>query len=220
MTLGIYHDLFVEIGKDESLQQSFFKARLDREEGVGIYLACDSSTSSSCSILLEKSGDLRYGFNKDEDGMPTVKFLVLFSLKTKMPVWYTKLPGNIPDVITIKPALDQLKALEITKVTIVTDNGYYSEGNLGEMLRQGYDFITLGSPDVRWVKDELNKVLKSLRNPAHVCPFGLDIHGITLPVRREFEWTRTYANNAKGLKAGDKDTIHQGSGHAYPQSGL
>ena len=69
---GIYHDLFVDIGKDESLQQSFFKARLDREGEVGLYLACDSSTSSSCSVLLEKSGELRYGFNKDEDGLPTV----------------------------------------------------------------------------------------------------------------------------------------------------
>ena len=204
---GIYHDLFVDIGKDESLRQAFFKARLDRESGVGLYLACDSSTSSSCSVLLEKSGELRYGFNKDEDGMPTVKFLVLFSLKTKMPVWYAKLPGNIPDVITIKPVLEQLKALDVSKVTIVTDNGYYSEGNLGEMLRQKYDFITLGNSDANWVKEELNKVLKSLRNPAHACPFDLDIHGITVPVRRKFEWTRTYASTAKGLKAGDKDTI-------------
>ena len=205
---GIYHDLFVDIGKDESLQQSFFKARLDREGEVGLYLACDSSTSSSCSVLLEKSGELRYGFNKDEDGLPTVKFLVLFSLKTRMPVWFTELPGNIPDVITIKPVLDQLKALGVKKVTIVSDNGYYSESNLGEMLKQGYDFITLGNPDVLWIKKELDNVLTSLRNPARACPFDLDIHGVTVPVKRTFEWTRTYASQAKGLKAGDKDTVN------------
>ena len=139
--------------------------------------------------------------------MATVKFLVLFSLKTQMPVWFTKLPGNIPDVVTIKPVLDQLKALGVKKVTLVSDNGYYSENNLGEMLGQGYDFITLGNPDVTWVKDELDKVLPSLRNPARCCPFDLDIHGVTVPVKRKFEWTRNYSSTAKGLEAGDKDTI-------------
>lgn len=204
---GIYHDLFTEIGKDATLQQSFFKSRLDREGEVGIYLAFDSSTSSSCSVLLEKSGLLRYGFNKDDDGMATIKYLVLFSLKTKMPIWFTKLPGNIPDVITIKQVLNELKALGVNKVTLVSDNGYYSESNIGEMLWQGFDFITLGNSDVLWARNELDKILTSLKNPARCCPFDLDIHGVTVPVKRTFEWTRTYASQSKGLKAGDKDNI-------------
>lgn len=139
--------------------------------------------------------------------MATIKYLVLFSLKTKMPIWFTKLPGNIPDVITIKQVLNELKALGVNKVTLVSDNGYYSESNIGEMLWQGFDFITLGNSDVLWARNELDKILTSLKNPARCCPFDLDIHGVTVPVKRTFEWTRTYASQSKGLKAGDKDNI-------------
>ena len=89
----------------------------------------------------------------------------------------------------------------------MTDNGYYSEGNLGEMLGQGYDFITLGDIDTKWIKCELDKVCTKVQNPAHVCPFDIDTHGITVPVTRTFEWTRTYGSTARGLKPGDKDKI-------------
>ena len=200
------HRLFKEIGNDETLQQAFFKARLDREGEAGVFLACDSSTSSTYSSLLT-SGIARQGYNKDDDGLPTVKYLVLFSLKTKMPVWFTKLPGNVPDVITVKPILDELKALGIKKVTLVSDNGYYSESNIGEMLRQGYDFITLASPKVSWIRDELDKVCIKLHNPAYVCPFDIGTHGLCIPITRAFHWTRTYGSKAKGIKPGDKDSI-------------
>ena len=202
----IYHRLFKEIGRDETLQQSFFKARLDREGEAGLFLACDSSTSSTYSNLLT-SGIARYGFNKDGDGLPTVKYLVLFSLKTKMPVWFTKLPGNVPDVVTVRPILNQLKALGAKRVTLITDNGYYSEENLGEMLGQGYNFITLADIRVKWIKAELDKVYEAMRNPSYVCPFDLDTHGTSVQLTRTFQWTRTYGSRAKGLKAGDKDSI-------------
>ena len=202
----IYHRLFKDVGYDEGLQQSFFKARLAREGEVGVFLACDSSTSSTYSQLLT-SGIARFGFNKDGDGLPTTKYLVLFSLKTKMPVWFTKLPGNVPDVITVKPILDQLKALGVKKVTLVSDNGYYSEENLGEMIGQGYNFISLASVRVKWIRTELDKICEKLHNPAYVCPFDVDTHGTVVPVTRTFQWTRTYGSSSKGLKAGDKDTV-------------
>ncbi len=49
---------------------------------------------------------------------------------------FAKQPGNIPDVISIKNTLKQLKCLNLEKPLIVTDNGYYSQKNDGIRLAQ------------------------------------------------------------------------------------
>lgn len=202
---NVYHTLFKEIGRDETLQQTFFKFRLDREDEVGLYLACDSTLISTYSDNL--TNDIaRYGFDKNKDGLPKVKFLVLFSLKNQMPVWFTELPGNINDVVTIKLVLDELKALGVKNVTVVTDNGYCSDENIGEMLAQGYDFITLVKTDLKWVKPEIDKYYKTVQNIVYACQSDLDTHGITSPVVRELDETRGLVSKEENLKDGDKNT--------------
>lgn len=204
---NIYHNLFKEIGRDETLQQAFFKFRLEREEEACLYLACDSSMISTYSDNL--TDDIaRYGYDKEKDGLPKVKYLVLFSLRSNMPVWFKELPGNISDIVTITSVIDELKALGVKKVTLITDNGYYSEQNLGEMIAQGYDFITLADINVDWIKNEVNKFYKTVQNIVYACPHDVDTHGLTWPITRDFEWTRTTGNTVKKLKKRKKVYLH------------
>ena len=88
----ICHDLFVQVGRDESLQQNFFASRCAdiKERAV---LAYDSTTISTYS---ENQIEARYGFNKDEDGLKTIKLLTLYSIETRQPIAFTKQPGNLP----------------------------------------------------------------------------------------------------------------------------
>ncbi|MDR1136090.1 MAG: transposase, partial [Clostridiales Family XIII bacterium] len=60
ITEDIYHDLFVKVGRDESLQQNFFKQRCDRMPD-GDALAYDSTSISTYS---EIQNEARYGYNK------------------------------------------------------------------------------------------------------------------------------------------------------------
>lgn len=196
----ICHGLFTEIGKDTALQRSFFKARLGREGEVRLCLAFDCGTNISCSVLLQKSGLLRPGINKDGETLASVRYLVCFFLKTKIPFWFTKLPGNIPDAAAIRQVLNELKTFGVNKVTLVSDNSDNLESCLGEMFGQEYDFIPPGKSDADWVIDAPNKNLPSLKNPPQ-CPFDPDIHDVTVPVKRTVEWTRTCASQSKGLKA-------------------
>ena len=134
----IYHDLFETVGRDESLIQSFFESRLSSLGGKAL-LAYDSTTVSTYSGRISEA---RYGFNKAHDGLETVKLLSLYSIETRQPVAFAKQPGNQPDVITIENALKQMQVLGINQAEIVTDNGYYSEKNLAELLHAHFDFIT------------------------------------------------------------------------------
>lgn len=201
----IYHDLFESVGRNESLIQSFFASRIASLDDKAL-LAYDSTTVSTYSGRISEA---RYGFNKAHDGLETIKLLSLYSIGTRQPVAFTKQPGNQPDVITIENALKQLQVLGIGRAEIVTDNGYYSEKNLAELLHAHFDFITLIKVSIKWVKKELDSHLEEFRTSSSACPFDLNTHGITIMRMQEFSRARKYASTRKGLAEGDEETFRR-----------
>ena len=201
----VYHDLFETVGRDESLMQSFFASRLSALNNSAL-LAYDSTTVSTYSGRISEA---RYGFNKAHDGLETIKLLALYSIQTRQPVAFTKQPGNQPDVITIENALKQLRVLGISSAEIVTDNGYYSEKNLAELLHAHFDFITLIKPSIKWVKKELDSHLDEFCTAGSACPFDINTHGITAMRMQEFARARKYASTKKRLSEGDEETFHR-----------
>ena len=179
---GIYHDLFVKVGRDETLQQSFFENRCKGLEGKAV-LAYDSTTISTYS---ENQIEARYGYNKDGDGLKTIKLLALYSIETRQPIAFTKQPGNLSDVTAIANALKQLSVLGIGDAEIITDNGFYSENNFYEFLAASFNFITLVKVNIKWVKPEIDIHREEFSNISSICPFDTGTHGITLTLTRDF----------------------------------
>ncbi|HAZ90950.1 MAG TPA: transposase [Eubacterium sp.] len=199
----VYHDLFNRIGLDESLQQNFFRERCSLLEDNDA-IAYDSTTVSTYS---ENQIDARYGFNKSHDGLKTVKLLTLYSINSRQPIAFTKQPGNLPDVTAIENALNQLGALGVTDAEIVTDNGYYSEPNLSEMLQRGFDFVTLAKTSLKWIRPEIDKHMEDLSTIHSVCPFDITTHGITVMLMHEFDKVRKYASHKTGAEKGSTETF-------------
>lgn len=199
----IYHDLFVRVGRDEELQQNFFRSRCDGLSATDA-LAYDSSTISTYST---NQIEARYGFNKASDGLKTIKLLTLYSIETRQPLAFTKQPGNLPDVITITNAVKQLTALGVNTTEIITDNGYYSEQNLSELLQADFDFITLAKPSLKWVKPEVNNHMEELANIRSACPFDTNTHGVCVLIKHDFDKVRKYASQKKGALKGDTETF-------------
>jgi len=201
----IYHDLFVRIGRDESLQQNFFASRCAGIEERAV-LAYDSTTISTYS---ENQIEARYGFNKTGDGLKTIKLLTLYSIETSQPVAFTKQPGNLPDVITIENALKQLSVLGLGDAEIVTDNGYYSEHNLAALFLAHFDFVTLVKTSLKWVKAEIDGYGGDFGSVSSACPFDAGTHGITLTLMRDFEKVRKYAGRKNGIQKGNIETFRR-----------
>lgn len=196
----LYHRLFKETGLDENLQQSFFKRRCEMlNTGAGI--AYDSSTISTYS---ENQLEARYGFNKAGDGLKIVKYLALYSLENRQPIAFTKQPGDLPDVVTIGNALNQLLALGVSRAEIITDNGYYSEKNLSELFQAKFDFITLARTSLKWVQAEIGAHLKDLDRLSSVCPFDASTHGITVMLMRDFVKVRKYGNKTGAVQGAEE----------------
>ena len=205
ITEDIYHDLFVKVGRDESLQQNFFANRCAgiKEKAV---LAYDSTTISTYS---ENQIEARYGYNKAEDGLKTIKLLTLYSIETRQPVAFTKQPGNLPDVTTIDNALKQLSVLGLWNAEIITDNGYYSDHNIAALFLAHFDFITLAKTSLKWVKAEIDSHLEEFGSVSSTCPFDSGTHGITVTLMRDFVKVRKYSGKKNGTQKGDEETFRR-----------
>jgi transposase len=199
----IYHDLFKDVGADESLQQNFFASRC-AELGATTTIAYDSTTFSTYS---ENQIEARYGHNKSGDSLKVVKYLSLYSLETRQPLAFTKQPGNLPDVTAVGNALSQLSALNIKNAELVTDNGYYSESNMANMFAAHFDFITLAKTSLKWIRSEIDARAATLNELSSCCPFDPSTHGVTSSLMRDFAKTSKYINKKTGVAKGDQETF-------------
>lgn len=189
----VYGNLFKDIGRNEHSVQCYFsyRARLLERSPV---LAFDSTTISTYS---ENQSEARRGFNKDGDGLNTIKLLTLYSVKGREPLAFAKQPGNVPDVISIENALTQLKCLDLEKPLIVTDNGYYSQKNMTEFARRNVKFLTLVDTNVLWVREAVDELRETIAGMASTCPFDPSTCGATLTKQHEFTWKRQRSRNGK-----------------------
>ena len=201
ITEDVYGKLFKDVGRNEDGVQRYFSARAERL-GESPVLAFDSTTISTYS---ENQSEARRGFNKDGDGLNTIKLLTLYSVKAREPMAFTKQPGNIPDVISIENTLTQLKCLNLEKPLIVTDNGYYSQKNMLEFALRNVKFLTLVDPNIVWVRETVDELRATLAGMSSTCPFDPSICGATSLRMHQFRRLRQRSHNDK--VAGEKETI-------------
>ena len=201
ITEDVYGDLFKSVGRNEEGVQSYFSARTSRM-GDSPVLAFDSTTISTYS---ENQSEARRGFNKDGDGLNTIKLLTLYSVKDREPMAFAKQPGNIPDVISIENTLTQLKCLNLKKPLIVTDNGYYSQKNMMEFALRNVKFLTLIDSNILWVRETIDELCTAIVSMSSTCPFDPSICGTTSTRMHEFSRMRQRSRNGK--LAGEKETF-------------
>ena len=188
---GCYR-LMKEIGQDVSLQQRYFRYRAafaPHKASVTI----DSTTIYSYS---EHLNDVRYGFNKDKNGLPTVKLLTLFCMANHQPIAFIRQPGNIPDVSSVLNALEQLNVFGMGRPLMVLDGGFFSESNIFSIIRSHTKFLMRGQLDGKWILPELEDVFDRLTLPSHSCPFEKGTYGLTVTVSHTFSYQRERSRGA------------------------
>ena len=201
ITEDIYGDLFKRIGLNFELSQKYFKKRIDWCK-CGLLIAYDSTTEGTYSQKLDNA---RYGYNKEGLKLPVIKFLVLYSINDGQPIAYARQSGNQSDMASIHNAIMQFKALgvDVSAIELVTDNGYYSNDNLSELITESIAFITRVKLDNNWVKEEIDKHFDELKQPSNYFTQDQNVSGIVIPVAREFTRTCKRSDKRTGIKKGD-----------------
>ena len=136
----------------EGCKMDFLKRQANRRSETE-YLFFDSTSIGSYSQQLKQA---KYGKNKDGDGLAQINLALLFGQKSGLPAYYRKLPGNITDVMTVEKLIAGVEYLDIKKVMLVMDRGYYSEKNLNDLMKKHYKFIIGAKISLKFIQAQLN----------------------------------------------------------------
>lgn len=203
ITQDMYHDVFAYLGTHEEIKQSIFLARA-RTMGKGELIALDSTTVCTESTRLSEG---RRAPHKDGLIKNVYKIVEIYSITSRQPIAYALLPGNIPDGSTVSNALEQLEALHLKGVEIVSDNGYCSENNLLLMIKNGFRFITRIEPDTRWISPFIEEYREELSLCGEIMHCDPKFSGVTVTHQHTFSYTRQRGSEKSGLEKGDTEEV-------------
>lgn len=146
---------------DEDRAQTFF-GKWARKVLEKDYLCYDITSVSSYSELNEY---VKYGYNRDGEKLRQINLAMLFGQESQLPIYYRRLPGNIGDVSTLHNFLEAFRFLNLPKVHVVMDKGFYSQKNVKALL-EARDKFTLAVPNrATWVQKSIDKVRGSIQGP-------------------------------------------------------
>ena len=123
----------------ENDKQSLFRCRKART-GATSWLGIDSTSFTHYGRTL---ADSKRGKNKEHDPANQVNLLVLYNLTDGAPVYYRKMPGNMPDTRSMKVTITELKANGFDKVNLVLDRGYVSEEVITMLVKNKHPFVMM-----------------------------------------------------------------------------
>ena len=199
----MYHDLFVYLGRYEGIKQSIFRHRA-ATMGDGELLALDSTT------IYTESRNLRVGRSaphKDKLIKNVYKVVEIYSITSRQPIAYARIPGNISDGTTVENALKQLDVLKCPKVEIVADSGYSAESNMTMMIKNGYPFIMHVPTDTRWIQPLVEEYRELLMNGGEIIHCDPKFSGVTVMQMHDFAYERQRASKKSGLEKGETEIL-------------
>lgn len=143
-------EIFGEISEKKKLE--YFK-RQSKRCSEKEYLAFDTTSISSYSRLISQ---VKYGKNKENDDLPQINLALLYGETSRLPVYYRKLSGNIPDVKTVENLIKDIDFLEIQKINMVFDRGFYSAKNINEIMKHHHKFLIGTKLSLKLVSEHLD----------------------------------------------------------------
>ena len=171
----------------EEAKMHFFrlqgKRRVEKE-----YWAYDSTSISSRSDTLRQ---VKYGKNKDDDHLPQINLALVFGEESRLPFYYRKLAGNVPDVKTIQELLRELDVLGYEKVKLVMDRGYYSAENINALFKKHLKFLCGTSSALSFAREFIREI-GSKRDHYEYYNSNLELYVFTKTIAWDYEQERTY----------------------------
>jgi transposase len=110
---------------------------------------------------------VRYGNNKDGDTLPQINIALLFGETSLLPVYYRVFPGNIADVSTIKKLIKDVEFLEINKLKLVMDRGFFSADNINALYKGHYKFLIASKSNSSFIADTLKAAKEQIKDFRH-----------------------------------------------------
>lgn len=159
-----------------------FMARILEGTGTKTTLIYDITSLSSYSQLINL---LEYGYNRDGDSLPQINLSLILDKDKGIPVMYDIYPGSIADVSTLSGTLQKIRAHGIHDYIAIMDRGFFSQGNLEELLDHQLTFIMAAKLQLKDLKLLLTEAQKDIDDVKYLQKFNNDtifVKPITYPL--------------------------------------
>lgn len=159
------------------------KRRAEKE-----YWAYDTTSISSYSDTLRQ---VKYGKNKDDDQLPQINLALIFGQDSKLPFYYRKLSGNIPDVKTINELVRELDILGYRKIKVVLDRGFYSAENINALFKNHYKFVAGVNTSLTYARDFIREI-KDTKDHYEYYNSDYELYVFSKSIAWDYEQSRPY----------------------------
>lgn len=151
---------------EESTQRKFFKNYIGTffKEQHGI-LIDSSALPNAINASLSGWGHTSSGIEQK------VGCLLLVDKSSKLPIFFRAIPGEIPDVSTLKITLDEIQSLGLKTDQAIFDAGYFSESNIKFLCERGVNFLSR-MPKSRAAFQQLVGDAQGIENANNAVQYG------------------------------------------------
>ena len=160
-------NLLAKVG-DSDIPSTFISKML-RSLGTKRTLVYDLTSFSSYSQLINL---LEYGYNRDDHTLPQLNLSMIVDKEKGVPVMYDIYPGSIVDVTTLKNTIKKIEAYGVNDYTLVMDRGFFSTGNIEELLHEEIPFIMPATMMLKSVKELMSSAQKDIESPEYLHKFN------------------------------------------------
>ena len=192
-------EIFSSITEEDRYR--FFRLQAARRAELE-YWAYDITSVSSYSECLKQ---IRYGYNKEQDHLAQLNLALVFGQESSLPFYYRKLPGNVTDVKTVRNMLADMDFLNLKKVHLVMDRGFYSTDNINELYKGHHKFLIGAKLSLKLVKEQLDSVRHSLREWSNYCE-SHEVFALCVPVTWDYAQKRPYKGDT--IRGGRRMYLH------------
>lgn len=153
------------------------------------------STYGSHNTLAE------WGYNRDRESLEQVNLALMTSVESRLPLWYTVLPGSMSDRTVMGYVLGMLGKLGMPDFVFYGDRGFYSEANMAMLRKNKVGHVVPVPSTVGWQKELIADNRDSLVSPSNLieCGDGNVLYGMTV-TRKDGDgrhWCHIYFDPAR-----------------------
>ena len=159
--------LLDRMGQDGIL--SFYKHWLKRFEKTGDKMLYDLTSISWHGHGIDMAS---WGHNRDNDDLPQVKYALLCTRSTAMPLFAWPLNGSVSDVRTLQDTLAFLDKLDYKPDCLMMDRGFASMENISFMLGRSYKFLQALRVNADWIRKIIDVGKQARLRPSSMIKAG------------------------------------------------
>ncbi len=148
---------------------TIFMGKMMQKLGTKSTLMYDITSLSSYSKPIDL---FEFGYSRDDPSLPQINLSIILDKKLGIPVMYDIYPGSIVDVTTLKNTIRKIEAFGVKDYTLVMDRGFFSEGNLKELLNDELSFIIPATYSLKSVKELMSKAQKEVKEPQYLQKYN------------------------------------------------